>query len=326
MNELALFAGAGGGILGGKLLGWTPVCGVEIDPHGAATLAARQNDGEVEAFPIWDDICTFDGRPWRGVVDVVSGGFPCQDISEAGHGAGIDGSRSGLWREMARIVREVRPRYVLVENSRMLVQRGLTRVLGEFAAMGFDARWGVLGAVDVGANHKRKRTWIVAYANRDARQQWWSHYAAESARRWDIDRGSLEQDVADANRIREQQPIGGIGEVGRWSGDGGLQAALPDANSHEHKGKSHAWRRQGEDAGESQLSGHTDGARLSQRQSQPSYLGQELTSIERADWWLTEPAVGRVADGVADRVDQLRALGNGQVPRCMAEAWRRLTA
>ena len=152
MNELALFAGAGGGILGGKLLGWTTVCAVEWEAYPASVLIARQNEGVLPPFPIWDDVRTFDGRPWRGRVDVVSGGFPCQDISAAGKGAGIDGERSGMWAHMARIVREVGPRYVFVENSPMLTSRGLGRVLGDLAAMGYDARWGVLGANDAGAH------------------------------------------------------------------------------------------------------------------------------------------------------------------------------
>ena len=162
MNELALFAGAGGGILGGHLLGWRTVCAVEWEQYPASVLCARQNDGLLPPFPIWDDVQTFDGRPWRGIVDVISGGFPCTDISAAGKGAGIDGEASGMWREMARIIHEVRPRYVFVENSPMLTSRGLGRVLGDLASMGFDARWGVLGAADVGAKHQRDRIWIVA--------------------------------------------------------------------------------------------------------------------------------------------------------------------
>ena len=141
MNELALFAGAGGGILGGQLLGWRTVCAVEWEPYPASVLCARQNDGLLPPFPIWDDVQTFDGKPWRGIVDVVSGGFPCQDISAAGKGAGIDGERSGMWGEMARIIHEVRPRFVFVENSPMLTSRGLGRVLGDLASMGFDAKW-----------------------------------------------------------------------------------------------------------------------------------------------------------------------------------------
>ena len=167
MNELALFAGAGGGILGGKLLGWKCVCAVEYEPAARRMLAARQDDGCLEPFPIWDDVRTFDGKPWRGLVDVVSGGFPCQDISAAGKGAGLDGERSGLWSEMSRIIGEVRPRFALVENSPVLTSRGLGVVLGDLAAMGYDARWGVLGAIATGAPHKRDRIWIVANATGD---------------------------------------------------------------------------------------------------------------------------------------------------------------
>ena len=98
LNELALFAGAGGGILGGKLLGWRTVCAVEWEAYPASVLCARQNDKVLPPFPIWDDVQTFDGKPWRGIVDVVSGGFPCTDISAAGKGAGIDGEASGMWR------------------------------------------------------------------------------------------------------------------------------------------------------------------------------------------------------------------------------------
>ena len=104
MNELHLFAGAGGGILGSKILGHRTVCAVEIEEYPRKVLLQRQRDGILPWFPIWDDICTFDGTPWRGIVDIVAGGFPCQDISSAGKGAGIEGKRSGLWGEMARVV------------------------------------------------------------------------------------------------------------------------------------------------------------------------------------------------------------------------------
>lgn len=167
MNELALFAGAGGGILGGKLLGWRTVCAVEQNPYCISVLAQRQNEGILPPFPIWDDVCTFDGTIWRGTVDVVSGGFPCQDISTSGRGAGINGERSGLWREMSRIIREVQPTWVFAENSPALTSRGIEVVLRDLAEMGYDAEWGVLGASDVGANHKRKRIWIVGKAQRE---------------------------------------------------------------------------------------------------------------------------------------------------------------
>jgi DNA (cytosine-5)-methyltransferase 1 len=165
VNELALFAGAGGGILGGKLLGWRTVCAVEFEPYAAGVLAQRQNDGLLEPFPIWDDVRTFDGKPWAGVVDVVSGGFPCQDISPAGPGTGLEGERSGLWSEFKRILGDVRPRYVFIENSAALISRGLDRILGDLAELRFDARWTVLSAEDCGAPHERERAWIVAHAS-----------------------------------------------------------------------------------------------------------------------------------------------------------------
>jgi DNA (cytosine-5)-methyltransferase 1 len=197
LHELHLFAGAGGGILGGELLGHRCVCAVEIDPYCRSILVARQNDGTLPPFPIWDDVRTFDGRPWRGVVDVVAGGFPCQDISVAGNGAGIDGERSGLWVEMARVIREVRPRFVFVENSPALVARGLGRVLGDLAEMGFDARWGVVSAADVGAPHLRQRIWILADFNAGQRDR--AHEAIRARRDAADGRSCQVSDAAGAN-------------------------------------------------------------------------------------------------------------------------------
>jgi site-specific DNA-cytosine methylase len=165
LNELALFAGAGGGILGGHLLGWRTVCAVEWEQYPASVLCARQNDKILSPFPILDDVQTFDGKPWRGIVDVVSGGFPCQDISAAGKGAGIEGNKSSMWKHMARIIGEVRPQYVFVENSPMLTSRGLGVVLADLSTLGFNAKWGVVSAADVGANHQRERIWIRAERN-----------------------------------------------------------------------------------------------------------------------------------------------------------------
>ncbi|NEG63872.1 DNA cytosine methyltransferase [Pantoea agglomerans] len=182
MNELALFAGAGGGILGGRLLGWRTVCAVERDAYAAQVLAQRQNDGILRPFPIWSDVCSFDGKPWRGIVDVVSGGFPCQDISAAGSGAGISRERSGLWKQMARIIHEVRPQYVLLENSPLLVGRGLAVVLGDIASLGFDAEWCCISASECGASHNRDRIWLVAYPKGQHGRTWNSMVSGEDGR------------------------------------------------------------------------------------------------------------------------------------------------
>jgi DNA (cytosine-5)-methyltransferase 1 len=276
LRELALFAGAGGGILGGHLLGWRTVCAVEWEPYAASILAARQNDGVLPPFPIWDDVQTFDGRPWRGIVDVISGGFPCQDISAAGKGAGIDGERSGLWKHMARIIGEVRPQYAFVENSPLLVKRGLAVVISDLAEMGYDCQWCIVSASDCGAPHKRDRLWLVANSTQlqrngsnnnagvgvgsesfpESRDDGWAGY------------------VADANEIRPQR---------QWAADGAL------------------------------------GWKTSRR---PVGLCNGAHTGRATDWWASEPNVGRVADGVAARVDRLKAIGNGQVPAVAATAFR----
>ncbi|WP_426139227.1 DNA cytosine methyltransferase [Pseudomonas sp. DWP3-1-2] len=237
MNELALFAGAGGGILGGHLLGWRTVCAVERDAYAAQVLAQRQNDGLLPPFPIWSDVCSFDGRPWRGLVDVVSGGFPCQDIAVCGLGAGIEGARSGLWKHMGRIINEVRPRFAWLENSPMLISRGLAMVLGDLAQMGYDAQWHCLSAAECGAPHRRDRIWILANA-----------------------RGEHVQGL-----------FTGLTDPQVWPG--------PLTGSAGSRGNG-------------------------------------------AAWWATEPGMGRVADGVAYRVDRLKALGNGQVPAVVRAAAR----
>lgn len=131
MNELALFAGAGGGVLGGHLLGWRTVCAVECDAYAASVLAQRQNDKSLPPFPIWSDIRNFNSKPWKGFIDVVSGGFPCQDISPArtnsrvnGRAKGLEGDKSGLWFEMLRIVNELSPRGFSLKTVSTSGQKG----------------------------------------------------------------------------------------------------------------------------------------------------------------------------------------------------------
>jgi len=148
--------------LGGLLCGFHCRVAVEIEPYCREVLLQRQLDGCLPRFPIWDDVKTFDGKPWQGKIDVITGGFPCQDISSAGKGAGLAGSRSGLVFEMLRIVDEVRPKYVFAENSPNLRTRGLGRILKELNSLGYDARWCVLGAWHIGAPHRRNRMWILA--------------------------------------------------------------------------------------------------------------------------------------------------------------------
>jgi DNA (cytosine-5)-methyltransferase 1 len=285
LNELALFAGAGGGILGGHLLGWRTVCAVEWESYPASVLLARQNDGILPPFPIWDDVQTFDGKPWAGIVDVVSGGFPCQDISVAGKGDGLDGERSGMWREMARIISEVRPRYAFVENSPMLTTRGLGTVLRDLAQLGFDAEWGVLGADDVGANHHRKRIWILAYANSN------SHFRQKPGS------DGIQNKTTGKQRAQHSTTRQSSGTSNVFGGN--------SLQRHE----------------ETNILGNTKSSRLSSCFEGQGQRESWRASIGSAQWWEIEPPLDRVANGLADRVDRLKAIGNGQVPLCAATAW-----
>jgi DNA (cytosine-5)-methyltransferase 1 len=159
VNELALFAGAGGGLLAGSLLGWRTVCAVERNAYTAGVLVYRQNDRVLPAFPIWDDVRTFDGLPWRGSVDVVSGGFTCQAFSTAARGAN---NAEDLWPEMRRVVADVAPWCVFAEN---VAERAIDHAADDLEAMGYQVRAIPLSARDVGADHARGRFWLLAYAN-----------------------------------------------------------------------------------------------------------------------------------------------------------------
>jgi DNA (cytosine-5)-methyltransferase 1 len=162
MRELALFAGAGGGLLASRLLGFETVAAVEIEPFCREVLRARQADGMLEDFPIYEDVRTFDPEPWQGKVDIVTGGFPCQNISRAGRGEGIDGEKSSLWWDMWRITGDVGAEFLFLENAPELASRGLGDILGAMAERGWDAEWLVLGAGHVGAPHIRQRLWLLA--------------------------------------------------------------------------------------------------------------------------------------------------------------------
>jgi DNA (cytosine-5)-methyltransferase 1 len=162
---LDLFSGIGGFSLGlERTGGFETVAFCEIEPFPRRVLAKHW-----PGIPIYEDVRTLtaDTLARNGIgVDVICGGFPCQDISLAGKGAGIDGERSGLWSEYARLVGELRPRFVIVENVAALLGRGLDRVLRDLAALGFDAEWHCIPASAVGAPHRRDRLWIVAYPQR----------------------------------------------------------------------------------------------------------------------------------------------------------------
>jgi DNA (cytosine-5)-methyltransferase 1 len=175
-----LFAGIGGFSLGLERAGMRCRWQVEIEPYARAVL--RKHWPEV---PKHEDVRTF---PPEGdyAVDVICGGFPCQDISGAGKKAGMSGARSGLWREFARIIGDLRPKYVVVENVSALLVRGMGDVLGDLASLGFDAEWHCIPAASVGSPQFRDRAWVIAHSRRwrqSRRKEW--NCEGKIVERWD---------------------------------------------------------------------------------------------------------------------------------------------
>lgn len=173
LTVLDLFSGIGGFSLGlERTGGFKTIAFCEIEPYPRAVLAKHWPE-----VPCYDDVRTLTAERMAadGLVrpDAICGGFPCQDISNAGERAGLAGARSGLWSEFARLIGELRPCYVIVENVAALLGRGIGCVLGDLAALGYDAEWHCIPAGAVGAPHRRDRVWIVAYANGfDGRARW----------------------------------------------------------------------------------------------------------------------------------------------------------
>jgi DNA (cytosine-5)-methyltransferase 1 len=270
VRVLDLFSGIGGFSLGLERAGMRTVAFCEIEPYCRAVL--RKHWPDVPCFEDVRHLHAFDVGP----VDVICGGFPCQDISFAGRGAGLDGARSGLWWEYHRLIDELRPAWVIAENVSALRSRGLDQVLGSLAALGYDAEWHCIPASAVGAPHQRDRIWIAAHA----------HGQGQYDGPVDAEVGCASEPVADAYKPRLQ---GWLREIlrqcaaERTARESG--ASIPDAPCELPH-----WSRTG-----SEQTGSPE----------PSDGG----------WWRSEPDVGRVANGVPSRVDRLRALGNAVVPQ-----------
>ena len=293
-------------------------------------------------------------------VELIAGGFPCQDVSTAGQGAGIkEGTRSGLWSEFHRIICELRPRYVLVENVPGLFANGMGRVLGDLAEIGYDAEWEVLSAADVGAPHLRKRVFIVADAEssglQGSNQTLANNEKTGRGRHSQSARGiaRTQEDVADAERSRlleneTRADTGGVGGTGQEvHGEGRAQTVSADggcsdvADAKEHRVRPRSCPeeqggigrgRSGDSGGEvadtqrERSQGRVYRRSDSGRENLEGYAGCSGTAYgqQRENWWTTEPDVGRVANGVPQRVDRLKGLGNAVVPQCAEQIGRRI--
>ena len=269
MKHLDLFSGIGGFALGlQRTGGFKTVAFCDFDPK--THLVLKKN---FPGVPIFNDVKTLKGED-VGTVDIVTGGFPCQDLSVAGKGAGLAGERSGLWYEMHRIIKETKPKWVIAENVSALRSKGLDEVLWSLAQIGYDAEWHCIPASAVGAPHRRDRIWIVAYPNLHDGRSWSS--AQSHQRETRVELGSSSAGFIE----RETQPPMTYTSCEGW------------------EGRLHRWAN-------------------AQRQGELGYFGcsSSMDGQQAQDWWTTEPSVGRVANGIPNRVDRLKQLGNALVPQ-----------
>ena len=312
MNHLSLFTGAGGGELGALLLGWDTIGYVEWDSYCQKVLAQRIKDGILNEAPIFSDIRAFNSegyaRSYQGLVDVISGGFPCQPFSVAGKQAGADDERN-MWPPTIDCIRLVRPRYCLLENVPGLIATGyFSTVLGELAEAGYDARWKVISAAEVGAPHKRDRLWIMAVSNTERHEKGVQpRHTSEAG-----GQGLLAYSKSPDNTQQDGEVDSRGKDVKGWEPEvrvelGGCSENVAYSNPEGLEGWQEAIRQE-------------EG-----RECYRGYAGETPGFDGRNIWWDVEPNVGRVANGVASRVDRLKALGNGQVPAVVRAAWEILS-
>ncbi len=317
MKVLDLFSGIGGFSLGLEATGgFETVAFCECDKKARLVLDKHWPD-----VPKYEDVkgLTSSILERDGIqADVIAGGFPCQDLSLANKNAlGLDGERSGLWGEYARLISEIRPRYAIVENVATLLFRGLGRVLGDLAEIGYDAEWHCIPASAVGAPHRRDRIWIISYpqqGNGTQRGSWQPEVqqpggvcqdVSDSLRLPQAERGECSSTEKES-RVRGDKPRRGDSDVGQRS----VRATRSDTQET---------RRRSDDVSDSIFEGFQGGtvyrscAEEGERIIKGGSFARGIGETRRH--WTTEPNVGRVANGVPNRVDRIMQLGNAVVPQ-----------
>lgn len=335
---LSLCSGAGGIDLGLTLAlpGYRAVGHVERETYAAATLVARMADKALDQAVIWDDIATFDGKPWRGAVDILSAGYPCQPFSVAGKRRGADDPRH-LWPHVARIIGEVEPPFVFLENVAHHLRLGFPEVASGLVELGYRLAAGLFTAAEVGAPHRRERLFILAIRE--------GNELADPARllRHPLERrkpDGILAPLADAPGQRQREPADALNTV---AGGGQARDEPSDDGGTMADATGDGWREA--ERGKPQIGGSdpcqpdvddANGAGSQGRGDEPSeHAGQRPAwppGPHDADGWArylrsapdAEPAIRRGADGLAQRVDRLRLCGNGVVPLVAAHALRTL--
>ena len=347
---LALFAGGGGLELGLSLaLGtnYRPVAYVERECTSAAVLAANMERGWLDKAPIWDDVTTFTGdvvSPLVDNIDIVSAGFPCQPWSVAGNRKGTDDER-WLWPLIFRLVREIRPRSIFLENVPGLLHGGIEHVLGDLASVGFDAEWTSVRASDVGAPHRRERVFILANSTSERPREAGRHIERPSTRATS-DRTALANSSNLSGQVSPPGRADGTsGAVAAWaSGELGITSSSGRSTGR-HREREHEVRDNGNGSPseDQQLrgvgqSGASEGSealanpisergcsRDNQREHAfPPGPSGDWNNIDQRYWPAVKSPVRGVANGMAGelaRADKLRILGNGVVPQQAALAF-----
>lgn len=281
MKALSLFTGYGGIDLALKDYITETIAYVEIEEYAQKIITYRMADGSLPRAAILADVKNVEGE--IGDCDIIYGGFPCQDISVAGNGKGLAGERSGLFFEIIRLTKEIRPSFVFLENVPAIRTRGLEQVIKAFTEVGYDCRWTCLSAASVGAPHKRERWFLLAHSNRAELRP---VTKCESASEYGND--GQKESMAYSNRPGFQT----------------TRSELKTTRIEQCSDVAKSVRPRLERFAESEVQGPWESRRFKASDS----------SIFNGSHWATEPSVGRVANGVAFRVDRIKALGNGVVP------------
>lgn len=299
INGLDLFSGIGG--ISIALSPWVrTVAYCEQDRYAQSVLLSRQSEGKLHRAPIWDDVQTLTG-PMLPPIDIIFGGFPCQDISVAGNGVGLEGKRSGLFYEIIRLTKETGAPFVFLENVPAIRTRGLREVIGAFTEIGYDCRWTCLSAASVGAPHKRERWFLLAYFNGAKLRE-------QSGRQ----RGAL----------RESSTFPGINGEKEFVADA-KSKRCGEARAVRHSESSKRLASGSEKMADPMCKG-LEGLPGAEIQRPKGREQVSATSIFSEQWWSTEPNVGRVANGVHLRAHRIKCLGNSVVPLQVREAFRAL--
>jgi len=284
LNGLALCTGYGGIERGleSRIDGFRTVCHVEGEAYAASVLIKKIQEGTIYEAPVWSNVKTFNGEPWRSKVDIITGGFPCQPHSSAGKLLAEEDPRN-LWPDVKRIISEVRPRFLFLENVSNINNTIAPSIVGDLAEMGFESAWCVVRAADVGAPHRRARWFIMAVANPN-------HSNEPNMRINESFEGTQELEeviIPDTNGERRSENKFNI-RGGELDSKRTREKVLSDTSS-ERSGK---------------------GGFLLQRTNRKIF-----DRSSQKGWWEIEPRVGRMVDGVAHWVDRLRGCGNGVVPQ-----------